>query len=245
MMTRRHLLHSSLLAASAASLPTLTTPAAAQAAPSAPPAIFTLPPLPYAADALEPHIDAQTMTIHHDRHHQAYVTGLNSALAKLPEKPKGTPEELHGWLSNLDAVPEDIRTAVRNHGGGHYNHSLFWTGLAAKGGEPKGALLKAIEEAFKTTDALFTELQDKGLKQFGSGWVWLVHNPKNKVLAVTTTPNQDTPLAAGHVPLLGVDVWEHAYYLKYQNKRADYLKAALHVLNWDAAAERYEKALKG
>lgn len=241
-MTRRHLLQTSLLAASATTLPPLISQTAAQS--PAVTEIFKLPPLPYPADALEPHIDAQTMTIHHDKHHQAYVTGLNTAVAKLPEKPKGSWEELEGWLSALDKVPEEIRTAVRNHGGGHYNHSLFWTGLSPKGGSPKGALLKAIEDAFKTTDALFTELQDKGLKQFGSGWVWLVYNPKTKLLAVTTTANQDTPLASGHKPLLGIDVWEHAYYLKYQNKRADYLKAAMSVLNWDAAAERYEQALK-
>ena len=240
-MTRRQILRSSLLATAA---PWVATPSFGQAAAPAAPEIFKLAPLPYAADALEPHLDAQTMTIHHDKHHQTYVTKLNEALAKLPAKPAGTPDELHGWLTKLDAVPEGIRTAVRNHGGGHYNHTLFWNSLSAKKSKPSGPLLEALESVFSTEDAAMAEYLDKGTKLFGSGWVWLVFNPKSKAVAITTTPNQDTPLAAGEVPLLGIDVWEHAYYLKYQNKRADYLKAITNVIAWDEVGRRYEKALK-
>ena len=184
------------------------------------------------------------MTIHHDRHHQTYVTKLNEAIAKLPKKPAGTDEELEGWLTRLDSVPEEIRQAVRNHGGGHFNHTLFWTSLSGKKTEPAGKLLEAIEKAFKSRDAATADLLDKGGKLFGSGWVWLVHDPKARKLAITTTPNQDTPLAAGQTPLLGIDVWEHAYYLKYQNKRPDYLKAILNVIAWDEVGRRYEQALK-
>ncbi len=243
-MTRRHLLRSSLVLPASFAVPGAVSPLLAQGAAAAAPSIFKLDPLPYAADALEPHIDAQTMTIHHDKHHAAYVTKLNEALAKLSDKPQGTWDELTGWLSNLDKVPEDIRTAVRNHGGGHFNHTLFWNSLKKGGSKLSGSLQKAVEGAFKSQDALLTEMQDKGGKVFGSGWVWLCHDPKAKQLAVTTTPNQDTPLAAGHVPLFGIDVWEHAYYLKYQNKRADYLKAIVNVIDWAAIGERYEKAVK-
>jgi len=242
-MNRRHLLASGLLATAAATLPGLC-PAAFGQAPATAKEFFKLAPLPYAPEALEPHIDAQTMMIHHGKHHQAYVTKLNEALATLPTAPQGTPEELHGWLSNLDAVPEKIRTAVRNHGGGHFNHDLFWNSLTPKKTEPTGDLARALESAFGSEEAATAEYLDKGGKIFGSGWIWLVLDPKKKALAMTTTPNQDTPLAAGHVPLLGVDVWEHAYYLKYQNKRADYLKAVANIINWDVVAERYAKALK-
>jgi len=242
MTTRRRLLTTSLLA-TAASLPGLLPSLRAQSTPAAP-EFFKLPPLPYAPDALEPHIDAQTMTIHHGKHHQTYVTKLNEALATLPTPPKGTPEELHGWLSNLDAVPEKIRTAVRNHGGGHYNHDLFWKSLGSKKTEPTGELRDALASAFGSEEAAMAEYLDKGSKLFGSGWIWLVYDPKKKAIAMTTTPNQDTPLAAGQAPLLGIDVWEHAYYLKYQNKRADYLKAIANVVNWDVVADRYNRALK-
>ena len=241
-MTRRHLLTSGLLA-TAATLPGLL-PGALGQTPAAAKEFFKLAPLPYAPDALEPHIDAQTMLIHHGKHHQTYVTKLNEALATLPTAPNGTPEELHGWLSNLDAVPEKIRTAVRNHGGGHFNHDLFWNSLSPKKSEPTGELAQALESAFGSEEAAMAEYLDKGGKIFGSGWVWLVFDPKKKGIAMTTTPNQDTPLAAGHVPLLGIDVWEHAYYLKYQNKRADYLKAVANIINWDVVASRYAKALK-
>jgi len=238
-MTRRRLLTTGLFATAASGLPAVFGQSAAAA-----PEFFKLAPLPYAADALEPHIDAQTMTIHHGKHHQTYVTKLNEALATLPTAPKGTPEELHGWLSNLDAVPEKIRTAVRNHGGGHYNHDLFWKSLSPKKTEPTGDLRDALASSFGSEEAAMAEYLDKGGKVFGSGWVWLVFDPKKKAIAMTTTANQDTPLAAGHVPLLGIDVWEHAYYLKYQNKRADYLKAIANVIDWNVVAERYAKAVK-
>jgi len=238
-MTRRHLLTSGLLATAASTLPSAFAQATA-----ATPEFFKLAPLPYAANALEPYIDAQTMTIHHGKHHQTYITKLNEALASLPTAPQGTPEELHGWLSNLDAVPEKIRTAVRNHGGGHFNHDLFWNSLSPKKSEPTGELAEALGSAFGSKEAAMEEYLDKGGKIFGSGWIWLVFDPKKKAIAMTTTPNQDTPLAAGHVPLLGIDVWEHAYYLKYQNKRADYLKAVAEIINWDVIADRYAKAVK-
>lgn len=242
-MTRRRLITTSLFATAAGTLPGLLPGALGQAAATAP-EFFKLAPLPYASDALEPHIDAQTMLIHHGKHHQTYVTKLNEALATLPTAPKGTADELKGWLSNLDAVPEKIRTAVRNHGGGHFNHDLFWNSLTPKKLEPSGDLAAALESAFGSKEAAMAEYLDKGGKIFGSGWIWLVFDPAKKSIAMTTTPNQDTPLAAGHVPLLGIDVWEHAYYLKYQNRRADYLKAVANIVNWDVVAERYAKARK-
>jgi Fe-Mn family superoxide dismutase len=244
-MTRRHILRSSLIVGGAASLPALATPGQAQApaTAAAPPGVFKLDPLPYAPSALEPHIDAQTMTIHHDKHHQAYITKLNEAVAKLPKKPAGTEAELRGWLSNLDSVPEDIRTAVRNHGGGHYNHSLFWKSLTPNHSDPSGPLLEAMERSFPSHEAAMAEYIDKGTKLFGSGWIWLVFDPKSRRVLLTTTSNQDTPLASGHVPLLGVDVWEHAYYLKYQNRRADYLKAVANVIDWTEIGRRYEAAV--
>jgi superoxide dismutase, Fe-Mn family len=240
MITRRALLRTGL---AAGAFSTNFSTGARAADPPPAPEIFRLPPLPYAPDALEPHIDAQTMTIHHDKHHAAYVAKLNEAVAKMSQKPAGTDPALRQLLSKLDAVPEDVRTAVRNQGGGHFNHTLFWESLSAKGGQPKGALLKAIEKTFKSTDEMLAKLQDNGVKLFGSGWTWLVYGPKEKELVLTTTPNQDTPLAAGQTPLLGIDVWEHAYYLKYQNRRPDYLKAIVKVINWDVVASRYEKAM--
>jgi Fe-Mn family superoxide dismutase len=203
--------------------------------------LFTLPPLPYAVDALEPHIDARTMEIHHDRHHKAYVDNLNKAVAEFPTMAKETVEAL---LMNLNSeVPEKIRTAVRNHGGGHYNHSLFWQMMKKDGGgEPKSELARAIDKSFGNFTDFKTKFSDTGLKTFGSGWAWLVlHEGK---LAIESLPNQDNPISQGKQVLLGLDVWEHAYYLKYQNKRADYIAAWWNVVNWDFVAERYAKLAK-
>jgi Fe-Mn family superoxide dismutase len=245
MMTRRALLSAGLTAGAFTTFTGAAGQALAADPPPPPSGPFKLPPLPYAPDALEPHIDAQTMTIHHDKHHAAYVAKLNEAVAKWDRKPDGTVDGLKGLLGSLDGVREEARTAVRNHGGGHFNHTLFWESLSGKGGELKaGPLAKAIESSFKSRDAFLVQLVDSGTKVFGSGWVWLVHDQKKNALAITTTPNQDTPLAGGHVPLLGLDVWEHAYYLKYQNRRPDYLKAILNVIDWDVVSKRHEAALK-
>ena len=201
---------------------------------AAEPVGFTLPKLPYAFDALEPHIDAKTMEIHHDRHHATYVTNLNTALAGTDWLSKPIDEV----LIKLNDVPEAKRTAVRNNGGGHWNHSLFWEILSAKGGEPKGDLLKAIDASFGGLDGFKKELKAKALGQFGSGWAWLVPG-KEKPLAIVAAANQDNTLMnGGPKPILGIDVWEHAYYLKYQNKRADYVDAWFKVINWDAVAAR-------
>jgi Fe-Mn family superoxide dismutase len=198
---------------------------------------FTLPPLPYANDALEPTIDAQTMEIHHDRHHQAYVTNLNAAV----EGTEYADMDINELMRNLNSVPEAKRTAVRNNGGGHANHSFFWE-LMTPGGssEPTGELAQAITETFGSVDKMKEELQAKAAGQFGSGWGWLVVD--NGKLAIVSTPNQDSPLTNGQVPVVGVDVWEHAYYLKYQNKRPDYLKAFWNVVNWDVAEKNYQAA---
>ncbi len=197
---------------------------------------FTLPPLPYDAAALEPHIDAQTMTIHHDKHHQTYVNNLNAALKDHTEFDGKTVEEI---VSNLDAVPEAARMAVRNNGGGHANHTLFWDILTPGGSNtPTGTLAEKINAAFGSLDALKTQMNEAGAKRFGSGWAWLVSDSAG-TLSVTSTPNQDSPLSEGKTPLLGIDVWEHAYYLKYQNKRPDYLAAIWNVINWDKVASRY------
>ncbi|KIO61228.1 MULTISPECIES: superoxide dismutase SodA [Bacillaceae] len=198
---------------------------------------FELPQLPYAYDALEPHIDKETMNIHHTKHHNTYVTNLNNAVAGTEFENK-TVEEL---VSNLDAVPENIRTAVRNNGGGHYNHSLFWQLLSPNGGgEPSGALLDAINAKFGSFSAFKDEFTKAATGRFGSGWAWLVVN--NGELEITSTPNQDTPLSQGKTPILGLDVWEHAYYLKYQNRRPDYIAAFWNVVNWDEVAKRYQAA---
>ena len=241
-MTRRHLLTSGLLPPPPP-FP-VCSPAPLARHPPPPKEFFKLAPLPYAPEALEPHIDAQTMMIHHGKHHQTYVTKLNEALATLPTAPKGTPGRTPRLALEPRRRPEKIRTAVRNHGGGHFNHDLFWNSLTPKKSEPTGELAKPSTSAFGSEEAAMAEYLDKGGKIFGSGWVWLVFDPKKKGIAMTTTPNQDTPLAAGHVPLLGIDVWEHAYYLNYQNKRADYLKAVANIINWDVVASRYAKALK-
>lgn len=198
---------------------------------------FELPQLPYAYDALEPHIDKETMNIHHTKHHNTYVTNLNNAVAGTEFENK-TIEEL---VSNLDAVPENIRTAVRNNGGGHYNHSLFWQLLSPNGGgEPSGALLDAINAKFGSFSAFKDEFTKAATGRFGSGWAWLVVN--NGELEITSTPNQDTPLSEGKTPILGLDVWEHAYYLKYQNRRPEYISAFWNVVNWDEVAKRYQAA---
>ena len=199
---------------------------------------FKLPPLPYAYDALEPHIDAETMHIHHDKHHAAYVANLNKAVSGITDL--GILEITH-LLRHLDNLPENIRTAVRNNGGGHYNHSLFWQMMKKDGGgEPSGDLAKAIDAAFGSFSAFKENFGKAALGQFGSGWAWLVLD--GKALKIEPTPNQDTPLSSGKTPLLGLDVWEHAYYLKYQNKRADYVAAWWNVVNWDFVAGRYAQA---
>jgi Fe-Mn family superoxide dismutase len=201
----------------------------------------TLPALPYAFNALEPHIDEQTMKIHHGKHHQTYVDKLNEALAKQPALAEKPLEEL---LRGIASVPEDIRTAVRNHGGGHHNHSLFWTVMGpGKGGEPKGALAGAIQGAFGGFADFKTRFAAAAAGRFGSGWAWLV--VQGGKLAIESTANQDSPLMEGKTPVLGLDVWEHAYYLKYQNKRPDYIAAFWNVVDWDQVGARYEKAMKG
>ena len=198
---------------------------------------FELPKLPYAYNALEPHIDAKTREIHHDKHHQAYVDKVNAALEGTDFDGKPIEEV----LKNLDALPSDKQTAVRNNGGGHYNHSLFWEWMSPDGGgEPSGALAEAIDSAFGSFDDFKAKLKETGVNQFGSGWAWLVHDGSG--LAVTSTPNQDTPLSAGQTPLLGADVWEHAYYLTYQNKRPDYIYAWWNVVNWSKVEEGFSAA---
>jgi Fe-Mn family superoxide dismutase len=198
---------------------------------------FTVPDLPYDYAALEPHIDEQTMRIHHDKHHKAYVDNANAALAGTALE-NASVEEIVGDLSK---VPEDKRGAVRNNAGGHLNHSLFWESMSPDGGgAPSGELASAIDSAFGSADELKAALKDAGIKRFGSGWSWLVWDGSK--LAVVSTPNQDNPLSDGQTPLLGVDVWEHAYYLKYQNLRPAYLDAWFNTVNWDKVAERYAAA---
>ncbi|MEO1133625.1 MAG: superoxide dismutase [Cyanobacteria bacterium J06639_1] len=197
---------------------------------------FVVPPLAYAYDALEPHIDRQTMTIHHDKHHAGYVKNLNAAIAKHPALEGQPVEEL---LQKLDELPNDIQTAVRNNGGGHANHTLFWASLSPNGGgEPTGAIAAAIRETFGDFASFQAAFEQAGKTQFGSGWAWLVVD-SNGALAVTNTPNQDSPLLEGATPLLGNDVWEHAYYLNYQNRRGDYLKAWWNVVDWAAVNDRF------
>lgn len=196
---------------------------------------FELPKLEYAYDALEPHIDARTMEIHHTKHHQAYITNLNGAVEKTPELAGKSVEEL---LSNLNDVPEGVRNVVRNHGGGTHNHNLFWEVMGPKaGGEPSGDLAKAIDSAFTSFDNFKAEFTTAASTRFGSGWAWLVK--KDSGLAVVSTANQDSPLSDGMTPILGLDVWEHAYYLNYQNRRPDYIAAFWNVVNWDAVAWKF------
>jgi Fe-Mn family superoxide dismutase len=197
-----------------------------------------LPPLPYAYEALEPYIDSETMHLHHDKHHATYVNTLNTAIEKHPELASKSAEDL---LRNLNSVPEDIRTTVRNHGGGHVNHTMFWQIMGPKtGGEPSGALADEIRKAFGSFDEFKTKFNDAGAKQFGSGWAWLVRGNDSK-LQIISTPNQDSPLLQGLWPIMGNDVWEHAYYLKYKNVRADYLKAWWNVVNWKEVEKRLQK----
>jgi Fe-Mn family superoxide dismutase len=196
---------------------------------------FTLPALPYDFAALEPSIDARTMEIHHDKHHAGYVNNLNAALEKAPELQSRSLDDL---LQHLDAVPESIRTAVRNNAGGHWNHSMFWEIMSPKGGgEPTGKLADAIKSSFGDFATFKTQFADAAAKRFGSGWAWLVNDGGK--LSITSTPNQDTPVMEKKHPILGVDVWEHAYYLKYQNKRADYVTAWWNVVNWPEVARRF------
>lgn len=198
---------------------------------------FTLPPLPYAHDALTPHIDAKTMEIHHGKHHQAYINNVNTAIAGT-EFDKMTVEQL---ISDLSKIPENIRGTVRNNGGGHYNHSLFWTIMGPNGGgEPTGDLAAAIQRDLGGFAEFKTKFADAATKRFGSGWAWL--SMDNGKLIVESTANQDSPLMEGRTPLLGIDVWEHAYYLNYQNRRPDYINAFFNVINWSAVAERFAAA---
>ncbi|MBX3437936.1 MAG: superoxide dismutase [Planctomycetaceae bacterium] len=200
---------------------------------------YTLPDLPYPKDALEPHIDAKTMEIHHDKHHNAYVTNLNKAIEGHPELANKSIDDL---MRNLNAVPESIRTAVRNNGGGHANHSLFWLILSPKGGgAPTGELAEAINSTFGSFDKFKQEFANAAATRFGSGWAWLTIKGDGE-LFIESTPNQDTPLSEGHTPILGLDVWEHAYYLHYQNRRPDYITAFWNVVNWDEVAKRYAAA---
>jgi len=198
---------------------------------------FEVPPLPYEYDALEPHIDADTMHLHHDKHHQAYVTNLNAAIEKHPELSGKSAEDL---IRDLNSVPEDIRAAVRNNGGGHVNHSMFWTIMGPNGGgDPTGAVATAISSAFGSFEAFKEQFNDAGVKRFGSGWAWLVRDGSGG-LKIVSTANQDNPMSEGLPPILGNDVWEHAYYLKYQNRRPEYLKAWWNVVNWEAVNRRLE-----
>ena len=251
MMTRRQAIKTTaLLATTAAAVPGALAQMEPEIIPTQQPLIanapagpFTLPPLPYAFDALEPHIDAQTMQIHHDKHHATYIANLNKAVADWTEyrTRMNAPfiQGLEMLLKDLNSVPDKIRTAVRNNGGGHFNHSLFWQMMKkGGGGEPKGELAKAIDDKFKSFSAFKDELTKAALGQFGSGWAWLMLDGKE--LKIEAAPNQDTPLSHGCRPLLGVDVWEHAYYLKYQNKRADYVAAWFNVINWDFVSEGFQ-----
>jgi Fe-Mn family superoxide dismutase len=195
-----------------------------------------VPPLPYDYNALEPHIDEQTMRIHHDKHHAAYVTNLNAALEKHPDLQKKSIEDL---LKSINSVPEDIRAAVRNNGGGHANHTMFWEIMGpGKGGAPAGALGDAIKSSFGDFETFKKQMNDAGVKRFGSGWAWLID--AGGKLVIESTANQDSPIMEGKKPILGIDVWEHAYYLKYQNRRPDYLAAWWNVVNWDTVAKRFK-----
>jgi superoxide dismutase, Fe-Mn family len=198
---------------------------------------YEVPPLPYDPNALEPHVDEATMRVHHDKHHQAYVDKVNAAL----EGTEWADKPIEDVIANLSQIPDDKRTAVRNNGGGHYNHTLFWEWMSPDGGgEPSGELADAIESSFGSFGDFQGKMKEAGVNQFGSGWSWLVHDGSG--LAVVATPNQDNPLTDGKTPLLGVDVWEHAYYLKYQNQRPAYIDAWWNVVNWDKVAERFSAA---
>lgn len=233
---RRALKKVGLATASAWAVPMVMSVGRAQA--PAPEGPHKLPPLGYALDALEPFVDAKTMEIHHGKHHAAYVSNLNKALTDYPDLQKLTIEEL---LKNLDKVPEKIRTTVRNSGGGHYNHSLFWKGLKKDAGSgPTGRCEEAFGDLFASREEGQEQLVKTAMSVFGSGWVW-VSVDKDKRLKLEVTPNQDSPIMQGRTPLIGVDLWEHAYYLKYQNRRMDYLTAILNIINWEFVNERFEK----
>src|SRR5437867_1220502 len=204
--------------------------------------VYELPPLPYDYNALEPYIDEQTMHLHHDKHHAAYVTNLNNALKDRSGHPDVSAEEL---IRHLHEVPEDIRTAVRNNGGGHVNHSMFWRIMKGKGGgEPQGKIADALKKAFGSFDTFKQQFNDAGTKVFGSGWVWLARSESGKI-QIVTTPNQNNPLSDGLFPIMGNDVWEHAYYLKYNNRRPEYLQAWWNVVNWEEINKRYESLKSG
>ncbi len=245
-ISRRNLVKLSIATLGAASLPNLVsadptmkpapTPSADSGAPSGP---FTLPPLPFAYEALEPHIDAETMHLHHDKHHAAYVKKLNEAVTGAGFATEG--KDIDDILKNLDAVPESIRTAVRNHGGGHSNHSLLWQTFSPKPTVPSGDFAKAIDSEMGGLDKLTAAMTKAGASVFGSGFAWLILSEGK--LGIVTTPNQDSPFSEGKYPLMGIDVWEHAYYLNYLNVRADYLAAIWKVTNWDFISERYAKAI--
>lgn len=241
MMTRRHALKTTVLTSLACATASTLRIASAQPTAAAPGAAtpngpFTVPPLPYAYDALEPYIDAQTMQIHHDKHHAAYVANLNKAVAEDPALGKKAVEDL---LKDLTSIPEKVRTAVRNQGGGHYNHTLFWQMMKkGGGGEPTGELAKAIDKKFGSFSAFKEQFTKAAIGQFGSGWAWLVS--ENNELSIEPSANQDSPITHGKLPLLGVDVWEHAYYLKYQNRRPEYVSAWFNTINWDYVTERFQ-----
>jgi len=239
MTTRRDAIKSIALTTGALTLGTHLLHAQAPAAEA--PAVFKLPPLGYDYDALEPFIDAETMKIHHGKHHAAYVSKLNQAIAGAPGFESKPIEEI---LAKLDTIPEAVRKDIRNQGGGHANHALFWQTLKKnENGKPAGELAKAMDTAFGSFAKFQDDFGTAATKVFGSGWAWLVW--KGGKLAIESTPNQDSPYSTGGVPLLGLDVWEHAYYLKYQNRRADYIKAFQSVVNWDFVSERFAKAAKG
>jgi Fe-Mn family superoxide dismutase len=222
-------------------IPKMATAQATQTTGGTPAAPYTVPPLTYEYDALEPYIDAQTMHLHHDKHHAAYVKNLNAALADHPDLAKQPVAEL---VKHLDRVPEAIRTAVRNNGGGHANHSFFWQAMQKNTpGQPKAELAKAIDSRFGSFSTFQEQFTKAALSVFGSGWAWLSLDDK-KQLIIETTPNQDSPWMAGRIPVLGIDVWEHAYYLKYQNVRVDYIAAFYKVISWDFAAEQFKNALR-
>jgi len=246
MWNRREVLQSSTIAFAGLALSSrLTAAGSSQAAvpataPPAKPGPFVLPPLPYAYEALEPHIDAETMRLHHDKHHATYVAKLNDAVAAAPELAGKSIEEL---LRGLPRVPEAVRTAVRNHGGGHANHTLFWTSMTpTPSGPPQGKLAGSLQGQFGSFDSLREQISRAAAGLFGSGWVWLALDAGGK-LTLETLPNQDSPLSADQRPLLGLDVWEHAYYLKYQNRRADYVQALLNIVDWAVVGRRYEAAV--
>jgi superoxide dismutase, Fe-Mn family len=239
--TRRNFLYLIGTGATATWFGTVANPSwAAPATTAAATDVFKLPPLTYDYNALEPHIDATTMKFHHDKHHAAYVKNLNAAVNKYPQLKTKTVEQL---LTSLSTLPKDIQTTVRNNGGGHYNHSMYWQIMGPKGGgAPTGAIATAIKNQFGTFDTFKSQFNEMGTKLFGSGWVWLVRQKDQ--LKIITTPNQDSPIAQGLYPIMGNDLWEHAYYLNYQNRRPDYLAAWWNVINWTEVNNRFEKSLK-